>query len=131
MRQSLFYFSGAEKYWLRQLTRDVKSDVRLLNFRSDVIFVPPRKKDIMRHNMSKIKGMINNNFNVIGKKNNQTSVSDADRQIPTLGSTDNAGNSVSLVSGFWYYPFTFGLGVFGFIAFIIFKDLFLISSFLS
>ena len=85
----------------------------------------------MRHKMSKIKGMINNNFNVIGKKNNQTSVSDADRQIPTLGSTDNAGNSVNFVSGFWYYPFTFGFGVFGFIAFIIFKNLFLISSFLS
>ena len=37
--------------------------------------------------------MINNYSNVImiiGKKNNQTSVSDADREIPTLGSTDNA-----------------------------------------
>ena len=40
--------------------------------------------------------MINDNFNVIGKKNNQTSVSDADQEIPTLGSTDNAGNSVNL-----------------------------------
>ena len=37
-------------------------------------------------------------FTVIGKKNNQTLVSDADREIPTLGSTDNAGNSVNLVS---------------------------------
>ena len=27
-------------------------------------------------------------------KNNQTSVSDADREIPTRGSTDNAGNPV-------------------------------------
>ena len=43
--------------------------------------------------------MINNIFNVIGKKNNQTSVSDADQEIPTLGSTDNAGNPVNLVSG--------------------------------
>ena len=43
--------------------------------------------------------MINNNFNVIGKKNNQSSVSNADREIPNLGSTDNAGNSVNLVSG--------------------------------
>ena len=42
-------------------------------------------------------------FNVIGKKNNQTSVSDADREIPTLGSMDDAKNSVSLV-------FTFRLG---------------------
>ena len=37
--------------------------------------------------------------NVIGKKNNLTSVSDADREIPTLGLKDNAGNSVNLVSG--------------------------------
>ena len=35
----------------------------------------------------------------VGKKNNQTSVSDADREIPILGSTENAGNSVNLVSG--------------------------------
>ena len=33
------------------------------------------------------------------KKNCQTSVSGADREIPTIGSTDNAGNSVNLVSG--------------------------------
>ena len=44
-----------------------------------------------------------NNVNVIGKKNNLTSVSDADREIPTLGSTDNAGNAVN-------YSFTLGLG---------------------
>ena len=37
--------------------------------------------------------------NVIGKKDNQTSVSDAEREIQTLGSTDNAGNSVNLVTG--------------------------------
>ena len=35
---------------------------------------------------------------IIGKKNNQSSVSDADREVRTLGSTDNAGNSVNLVS---------------------------------
>ena len=35
---------------------------------------------------------------IIGKKNNQSSVSDADRETETLGSTDNAGNSVNLVS---------------------------------
>ena len=28
---------------LRQLTRDVKSDVRTLNFKSDVTFAPPQK----------------------------------------------------------------------------------------
>ena len=32
-------------------------------------------------------------------KNNQSSVSDADQEIPTLESTDDAGNSVNLVSG--------------------------------
>ena len=36
-------------------------------------------------------------YNVIGKKNNQTLVSGADQEIPTLESTDNAGNSVNLV----------------------------------
>ena len=38
-------------------------------------------------------------FPVIGKKNNHSSAFDADREIPTLGSTDNAGNAVNLVSG--------------------------------
>ena len=38
-------------------------------------------------------------FPIIGKRNNQSPVSDADREIPTLGSKDNAGNSVNLVSG--------------------------------
>ena len=43
-------------------------------------------------------------FNVIGKKNNQTSVSDADKEIPTLGPADNAGNSVNLVFGIIRLP---------------------------
>ena len=43
-------------------------------------------------------------FNVIGKKNNQTLISDADRKIQTLGSADNAGNSVNLVSGIKRLP---------------------------
>ena len=43
-------------------------------------------------------------FNLIGKKNNQTSISDADREILTLGSTDNAGNTVNLVSGIIRLP---------------------------
>ena len=59
----------------------------------------------MRRKLSNMKEMTdNNNFNVIGKKNNQTSVSDADREIPALGSTDNAGNSVNLVSGIIRLP---------------------------
>ena len=36
----------------------------------------------------------------VRKKNNQTSVSDADREIPNFGSTDNAGVR--------HYPFTSG-----------------------
>ena len=32
-------------------------------------------------------------FNVIGKKSNQTSVSGADREIQTLGSTENASGT--------------------------------------
>ena len=48
--------------------------------------------------------MINNNFYIIVKKNNQTSVSDANPEIPTLGSMDNAGPSVKLVSGIIHLP---------------------------
>ena len=48
--------------------------------------------------------MINTIFNVIGKKHNQTSVSDADREMPTLRSMDNAGNSVNLVSSIIRLP---------------------------
>ena len=40
-------FSGAGKFCLThglgQLTRDVKSDIRTLNFKSDVFFATPRK----------------------------------------------------------------------------------------
>ena len=44
------------------------------------------------------------NKNDIGTENNQTSVSESDREIPTLGSTDNAGNSVNLVSDITLLP---------------------------
>ena len=51
-------------------------------------------------------------FYVIGKKNKLISIFDADREIPTLGSTGNAGNLVNLVfsiiclpSG-WYFCVT-------------------------
>ena len=37
-------------------------------------------------------------FPIIGKKNNQSSVFDADREVSTLRSKDNAGNSVNLIS---------------------------------
>ena len=43
-------------------------------------------------------------INVPGKKSNQTPISDADREILTLGSTDNAGSSVNLVSGIILLP---------------------------
>ena len=59
----------------------------------------------MRRKMS-IK-MTNDNFlflKVIGKKNTQTSVSDADHKIPTLESTENAGNSVNLFPTLSVYP---------------------------
>ena len=37
-------------------------------------------------------------------KDNQTSVTDAHREIPTLRSTDNAGNLVNLLSGIIRLP---------------------------
>ena len=47
MRQILLYFSVAGKFCLAhglsQLTRDVKSDIRTLNFRIDVTFSLPLK----------------------------------------------------------------------------------------
>ena len=43
-------------------------------------------------------------FNVTGKKNNQTPVSDADREIPALGSMDNAGNSITSFPALSFYP---------------------------
>ena len=42
---------------------------------------------------------------MIAKKNNQSSIFDEDWEIPTLGSTDNAGNSVNLISGIIHLPF--------------------------
>ena len=42
-------------------------------------------------------------------KNNQTSVSEADQEIPTLRLKDNVWNSVKLLF-FLHYPFTLGLG---------------------
>ena len=58
--------------------------------------------------------MIFNTFNVICKKNNQIYFPDSDREIPSLGSTDNAGNSVKCRKlgkpRFRQYPFTLGLG---------------------
>ena len=81
MTQNLFYFSDAGKFCLAhglgQLTCDVKSEDRTLNFRSDVIFAPPQssEKVDMRRKMSKLKALTNVNF--IGNKHNQTTVFDA------------------------------------------------------
>ena len=43
-------------------------------------------------------------FLIISKKNNQSLVSDADQEIPTLGSMDNARNKVYRVWGITFYP---------------------------
>ena len=57
-------FSGAGKFCLThrlgQITRDVKSNVRTIIFRSDVIVAPPRKTtNEARKRSSKIKQMTN------------------------------------------------------------------------
>ena len=46
-----------------------------------------------------------------GKKSNQSSVSDAHREILTFWSTDNAGNSVNLVSGIIRLPLGWNFSV--------------------
>ena len=43
-------------------------------------------------------------FPIVCKKNNQSSVSNAGGEIPTLGSMDNAGNSINLVSSIICFP---------------------------
>ena len=59
----------------------------------------------MRRKLSQIKEMNDfKMFNVICKKNNQTLVSNADREMPTFGSTDNTVNSVNLVSSIIRLP---------------------------
>ena len=50
-------------------------------------------------------------FNIIGKVNNQTSVSDADREIPTLRYVNNGGNPVNLVSGTTRLPSAWNISV--------------------
>ena len=109
----MFYFQRCWKFCLahglRRPPRGVKSDVRTLNFRSDVTYAPPRKtpNDVGNRSLCDVKYPTIKEmtfFNVIGKKNNQTSISDADREIPTLGLKDNAGNEVQ------HYPLTLGLG---------------------
>ena len=47
-------------------------------------------------------------FPIVGKKNNQPSVSDADREIPTLGSTDDAGNMVIRLPSGWDFSVCIG-----------------------
>ena len=104
MRRTLFYFSGAGKFCLihglRQLTRDTISDISYLQ-----TLLTRRNENLQmtfgvgRHTMLIVDILFKTStFQRIGKKNNQTSVSEADREILTLGSTDNAGNTVNLVS---------------------------------
>ena len=54
--------------------------------------------------------MILKSFNVIG--NNQTFVSDADHEIPTLGSTDNTGISVNFVPDIIHLPSVWDFSVY-------------------
>ena len=61
MRQSLLFFSGAGKFYLahgmRQLTRDIKGDVKTLYFSNDVIYALLRKaqNDVRRRSFCDVK----------------------------------------------------------------------------
>ena len=61
VRQNLFYFNGAGKFCLAhrlsQHASDVKCDVKILNFKSDVIFAPPRKipNDVRKRSLCDVK----------------------------------------------------------------------------
>ena len=91
-------FSSAGKFCLaygpRQLTQNTKNDVSCLQ----TFFTRHNENEKRRH-----KELIRFH-SIIGKKNNLSSISDADQEIPTLGSTDNAGNSVNLVAGIVSLP---------------------------
>ena len=85
----------------RQLTRGTKSEVSCLQ-----TLLMRRNEDLqMTFGVGRHTTLIVNIpfktsiFLRIGKKDNQSLVSGADQEIPTLGSKDNAGNSVNLVSG--------------------------------
>ena len=110
MRQSLLFFSGAGKFCLahglRQLTPDTKSDVSCLQ----TFFTSRNEKRRMTFGVGRHTTFIviilfkTSIFPVIGKKNNQMSVFDADQELPTLGLTDNARNEVNLVSSIIRLP---------------------------
>ena len=103
-------FSGAGKFCLahglRQLKRDPKSDLSCLR----TLLTRQNENLHMTFGVGPHTSLIVNMlfetliFQRKGKKNNQSSVSNADREIPTLGSTDNARNSVNLVSGIIRLP---------------------------
>ena len=95
-------FSAAAKsclaHGLRHLKRDTESDVSCLQ----TFFTHRNEKRRMtfgvRFHTTLLQMFFKASiFPIIGKKNNQSSVSDADQEIPTLESTDDAGNSVNLV----------------------------------
>ena len=69
---------------------------------------PAKFKIIQKDGMTLPRRRITWLFTVIGKKNYQPSVSDADREISTLVSTDTAGKP-----RFRHYPFNLGLGFLG------------------
>ena len=84
-------FSSAGKFclthWLRQLTQDTKSDISYLQR-----VLTPRNEDLQMtfgvgsHTMLIVNILFKTSiFQEIGKKNNQSAVSNADREIPTLG----------------------------------------------
>ena len=83
---------------LRQLTPDIKSDVSFFFCKRSLRAVTKNAErrlefDVIHRNYEY--SLKASTFPITGKKSNQSSVSDADREFPTLGSTDNAGNSVT------------------------------------
>ena len=98
-------FRGAGKFCLahrlRQLTRDTLSDVNCLQTLLMRRNARPRMTFKVHHHTTLIVNILfkPSIFPILGKKNNKSSFFDADRDIPTLGSTYNAGNVVNLVYG--------------------------------
>ena len=110
MKEFDLIFSGAGKFCLAhglsQLTQDTICDNSCLQT------LLTRRNEKLRmtfgvcHRTTLIINILSKTliFPVTGKKNNQSSVSDTDREIPTRGSTDNAGNEVYRVCGIIRLP---------------------------
>lgn len=76
--------------WYRNTFGGVRNDAKRTKIKED-----QNKGNVKRNWLNCI---------IVGKKNNQSSHSATDRELPTLGPTDKVGNSANLVSDIFRWP---------------------------